>query len=434
LQMVPQACFARMEPIDVSVQELNERMYQLKQQHDLLMLLHPSSLVVADAAQALDRLQSSMAVVAADVKTLLQKKQKQAETQQSQYSSMLPDLSELQLPASVLQGLSDEWLDSVQSLAAYLKQHDMQHVFRPILQCCTNGSQLMDMTAAVDGFMRHTAPQCSVGPAGAVYDDAMLLFNELQQLIEYGRAGTYLQLCKVLLAADTPASLYIRLHHARAQLQVIRDEAAVHNMYAAAAAAAAAAPASTGSCSAAVVVEVVVEESSSSSSSSSTPTCQNSTAAATTAADNTAAALPEDPFDMCCSAEDCSDTSAELPVVHEAFRQLSDDDGPSTPAVMSVPASCAPSARPSCDESGDASSNTSSMPTRQNSIAAATTAAATSSSSDGDAQPAAGSKQQQRVARKGWLLRGVAGCAVLPFRLLLRGVAETALLYKPCFG
>jgi hypothetical protein len=74
------------------------------------------------------------------------------------------------------------------------------------------------------------------------------------------------------------------------------------------------------------------------------------------------------------------------------------------------------------------------MPTCQNSTAAATTPAATSSSSDGNAQLAAGSKQQQqRVARKGGLLWGVAGCAVLPFKLLMKGVAETALLYKPCF-
>jgi hypothetical protein len=86
-------------------------------------------------------------------------------------------------------------------------------------------------------------------------------------------------------------------------------------------------------------------------------------------------------------------------------------DGPGTPAAVSVAASCAASPRPSYDGAGDDSS----------------------SSSGGDAQPViGGSKQQQRVACKGGVLRGVAGC--MPVRLLLKGLTRTALLCRPRFG
>jgi hypothetical protein len=149
-----------------------------------------------------------------------------------------------------------------------------------------------------------------------------------------------------------------------------------------------------------------------------------------------AAALPEDPLGMGCTADSSdsssdsagisnysgvgtgdtsgSDTSSSLlPVsgtalVCENSEQLS-DDGPGTPAAVSVAASCAASPRPSCDEAGDGSS-----------------------SSVGDAQPAAGSKQQQHVEGKVGVLRDVAGCAVIrPIKLLL---TVTALLCKPRFG
>jgi hypothetical protein len=85
-------------------------------------------------------------------------------------------------------------------------------------------------------------------------------------------------------------------------------------------------------------------------------------------------------------------------------------DGPGTPAAVSVAASCAASPRPSWDEAGD-----------------------DSSSSGGNVQAVvAGSKQQQRVAGKGGMLRGVAGC--MPVRLLLKGLTQTALLCRPRFG
>jgi hypothetical protein len=85
-------------------------------------------------------------------------------------------------------------------------------------------------------------------------------------------------------------------------------------------------------------------------------------------------------------------------------------DGPGTPAAVSVAASCAASPRPSYDGAGD-----------------------DSSSSGGNVQAVvAGSKQQQRVAGKGGMLRGVAGC--MPVRLLLKGLTRTALLCRPRFG
>jgi hypothetical protein len=128
-----------------------------------------------------------------------------------------------------------------------------------------------------------------------------------------------------------------------------------------------------------------------------------------------AAALPDDPWNMCCSADDSdsdSNKSSSLlqvsgtELVCENIEQLS-DDGPGTPGVVSVAASCAASARPSCDEAGDIGSS--------------------SSSSGGNVQPAAGSKQQQQhVKGKGGVLRGVAGRAV-PFKLLL---TATVLLCK----
>jgi hypothetical protein len=264
----------------------------------------------------------------------------------------------------------------------------------------------------------------------------------------------------MLLAADTPALLYIRLQHVRSQLHAICGKVAVKNMNAAAAAAAAAVPASTGLFSAAVPAELkenlAVSEQFTQPAFSAAQgfhgvtgfsAAAATTAPATTAADNIAAALPEDPFGMNCSADDCNDGSSasdnaqssappseggagdecmssssasstgeelpvlceELPVVQDAFRQLS-DDGPGTPAGESVPASCAPSARPSCTESADSS------------ISGDDTQPAAGSGDDmqpaaggcDDALMAAGSKQQQGAGRRGRLLRGVAGCVVRP--------------------
>jgi hypothetical protein len=438
-------------------------MYHLKQQHYLLMVFQPGSSLVADAAQAVEGLQQSIAAVAADAQKLLKSKQQDKETQKGWATSMLADLTEL--PASVLQQLNDEWQDSLKSLVAYLKQHKLQLQFMPLLQCCTDGKQVMDMMSAVDRFIYDTVPQCHAGPATTVYHDAMQLLCELQQLIRCGRAlpGTYVQLCTMLLAADTPALLYIQLQHVRTQLHAICGKVAVNNMNAAAAAAAAAVPASTGLFSAAVLAKLgeslAVSQQCTQPAFSAAPkfnaepglsAAAATTAAATTAADNIAAALPEDPFGMDCSEDDCSDGSSssdnqqsspppsdageecnsssspasstgeelpaaceELPVVCEAFRQLS-DNGPGTPAVVSVPASCASSARPRCSSSSDDMQP--------------------AAGSGDNAQPAAGSQQQQQCAgRKGRVLRGVAGCVVRPFRVLLSGLGRTALLCRPRF-
>jgi hypothetical protein len=70
-----------MEPIDVSIQEMNDRMYRLKQQHYLLMVCQPGSSLVADAAQAVEGLQKSIAAVAADAQKLLKETQQGKETQ-----------------------------------------------------------------------------------------------------------------------------------------------------------------------------------------------------------------------------------------------------------------------------------------------------------------------------------------------------------------
>jgi uncharacterized protein YoxC len=153
-----------MEPIDVSIQELNDKMYHLQQQHYLLMVYQPGSSLVAGAAQAVEGLQKSIAAVAADAQKLLQETQRDEETQKKRATSMLADLTEL--PASVLQQLNGEWQDSLKSLAAYLKQHKLQQQFMPLLQC-TDGKQLMEMISAVDRFIYDTVLQCHAGPAAA---------------------------------------------------------------------------------------------------------------------------------------------------------------------------------------------------------------------------------------------------------------------------
>jgi hypothetical protein len=515
--------------------------------------------LVANAAQAAEDVQRSVAIDAADAQTLLQTALQDVQTQTA--TSMLADL--IGVPVSIVKQLNGKQQDHVQCLDAFLQQHKLQELCMSILQQCPNGTRLVQMSAAVDSFVRQTGPEFSVGPDRGTWLAAMQLLGELQELIGYGEIDAYLQLCELLLVAATPQQLCPQLCRVREQLQAICFDVQVQNFYAAQAAATAAAaeamaasyaPASTALFSTAVQAELneslavpqsaryeyscsnsvfSAGSSSSSSSSSSMPSWHASTAAAPAAASNIAAAtssgvactspgwdaasrsssslqeqynsapaagdsiiawlgcrcdgiigaaysagnaaasapgdggeaaLPEDPFNMGCSADDSgstsnSDDAAALPedpfgmgcsaddsnsssnsaglsnysgagagddsgrdtsssllpvsgtaLVCENSEQLS-DDGPGTPAVVSVAASCAASPRPSCDGAGDGSS----------------------SSSSGNVQSIAGSKQeQQRVEGKGGVQRGVAGCAVIrPIKLLL---TVTALLCKPRFG
>jgi hypothetical protein len=111
--------------------------------------------LVANAAQAAEDVQRSVAINAADAQTLLQTALQNVEKDRA--TSMLADL--IGVPVSIVKQLDGKQQDSVQCLDAFLQQHQLQELCMPILQQCLDGTLLVEMSTAVDSFVRVTGPE-----------------------------------------------------------------------------------------------------------------------------------------------------------------------------------------------------------------------------------------------------------------------------------
>jgi hypothetical protein len=159
---------------------------------------------------------------------------------QRDHTTMLA--AHLQLPLSVVRQLDGDELDSLQHLAAFLQQHQLEKHFVPFLRCCSNGKQLAERIELVDCFVGYIGLHCSQGAARAAWDEAMQLLWDVQQLHAYGRAGQYLPLLNMLLLAESPVQLQSQLQRVHALLTHLpKPNAALAATQAAAAAAKAAA-------------------------------------------------------------------------------------------------------------------------------------------------------------------------------------------------
>jgi hypothetical protein len=217
----PAVVHRRFEPVEPAamasnMQQMAEHFDSLTQQLELLRSLHPNSPLVQKTAQAAELMQSSAAGIAEDIQNQLQAAKQQAEMQQWRASSILADFTKL--PVAVLQQLDDTQQQSLQWIVSFLQEHQLQGHFMPVLQHCATGTTLAYMTGLIERFMRHTAPQCYKGPARALWDEALQVLLELQQLIGHGSTDKYLQLCGMLLVADTPLLLRSQLQQVRVQL------------------------------------------------------------------------------------------------------------------------------------------------------------------------------------------------------------------------